>query len=273
MHVAQRAPQETLLEDGAAEGAAGADDVPWHRFPRGPLPGNFLHEQLEWMGNEGFAIAGDASFDSRLGTRCERAGWGHRQQDTVAWLRAVATTPLPVLGAPLSGIGSVLPEMEFWFPSERLSSAALDRLCARHLLGDTARPKLPRRELHGMLKGFADLVFEHEGRYWVLDYKSNSLGAGDAAYHKQALAAGMAQHRYDVQGALYMLALHRLLRSRLGARYAPQQHLGGALFLFLRGIANPHTHGCHWLEARPELLDGLDKLLDEGSRLEHDIDA
>jgi exodeoxyribonuclease V beta subunit len=262
----RRAQEETLLEDGDASGPTRADDAPWHRFPRGSVPGNFLHEQLEWMGNEGFACVEQANFDTRLAARCERAGWGNRQEDAVAWLRAVASTPLPVLDAPLSALDGVLPEMEFWFPAERLSSAALDKLCARHLLGDTPRPALPKRELHGMLKGFADLVFEHDGRFWVLDYKSNALGSGDGAYHKQALAAGMAAHRYDIQGAIYMLALHRLLRSRLGVDYDPEQHLGGALFLFLRGIANPHTRGCYWLEAKPALLDGLDQLLDEAAQ-------
>ncbi|MEC5160577.1 MULTISPECIES: exodeoxyribonuclease V subunit beta [unclassified Janthinobacterium] len=263
VHVPQRAKEETLLEDeDDAQASARGDDAPWHRFPRGSVPGNFLHEQLEWIGSEGFGIVDDAGFAARLGARCERAGWGHRQEDAVAWLRTVATTPLPMLGAPLVAIEALLPEMEFWFPSERLGTDGLDRLCSRHLLGDAPRPALPKRQLHGMLKGFADLVFEHQGRYWVLDYKSNALGAGDAAYHKQALAAGMAAHRYDIQGAIYMLALHRLLRSRLGEHYDPARQLGGAIFLFLRGIANPHTHGCYWLEPQMALLDGLDTLLD-----------
>jgi exodeoxyribonuclease V beta subunit len=174
----------------------------------------------------------------------------------------VATTPLPQLGAPLAALEAVLPEMEFWFPSLHLNSAALDRLCAASLLDGVPRPMLPERELYGMLKGFADLVFEHEGRYWVLDYKSNSLGAGDAAYSRAAMAAGMAAHRYDIQGAIYMLALHRLLRSRLGDGYDPARQLGGALFFFLRGIANPATRGCYLLEPDLTLLDGLERLLD-----------
>ncbi|QNA89458.1 hypothetical protein G4G28_15015 [Massilia sp. Dwa41.01b] len=170
-------------------------------------------------------------------------------------------TPLPPLGARLSDIENTVPEMEFWFPSDELALGALDRLCRRRLLGNTPRPTLPERALHGMLKGFADLVFEYEGRYWVLDYKSNALGSGDAAYTKRAMEEGMAGHRYDIQGAIYMLALHRLLKSRLGDAYDPAQQLGGAIFLFLRGIANPATHGCCLLEPDIELLDGLDQLL------------
>ena len=262
--VPMHAQQETLLDDApdaTLPATVRHDDAPWHRFPRGSVPGNFLHEQLEWMGQEGFAMADDEHFARNLGRRCERAGWGHRQEDAIAWLHTVALTPLPQLGVALAEIVTLLPEMEFWFPSGRLASARLDALCSRHLLGKLARPVLPERELHGMLKGFADLVFEHEGRYWVLDYKSNSLGAGDAAYSHAAMAHAMAAHRYDIQGAIYMLALHRLLKSRLGDAYHPAEQLGGAIFLFLRGIANPVTRGCYLIEPDLALLDGLDALL------------
>ncbi len=258
-----RAQEQTLLEEDPVQPAQRTEDAPWHRFPRGSVPGNFLHEQLEWMGQEGFAIAGDEQFAARLGQRCERAGWGHRQDDAVAWLRTVALTRLPPLGAALADLGPVLSEMEFWFPSAHLNSAALDQLCAARLLENTARPILPERQLHGMLKGFADLVFEHEGRYWLVDYKSNALGAGDSAYSRAAMAVGMAAHRYDIQGAIYMLALHRLLKSRLGQDYDPVAQLGGAIFLFLRGIVNSQTHGCYLIEPDLALLDGLDALLGE----------
>jgi len=262
-----RAKEETLLEEAHVQAQAPRQasgpiqDTPWHRFPRGAAPGNFLHEQLECLALEGFSSVHESGFDARLGARCERAGWGNRKDDAIAWLREIAITPLPQLGASLSELGAVLPEMEFWFPSRHLDSAALDRLCTRSLLDGAGRPALPERELHGMLKGFADLVFEHAGRYWVLDYKSNALGANDAAYSGAAMAAGMAAHRYDVQGAIYMLALHRLLRSRLGEHYDPARQLGGALFLFLRGIAHPPTRGCYLLKPDLALLDGIEQLL------------
>jgi exodeoxyribonuclease V beta subunit len=263
-----RAQDQTLLEEDTATPLARADEAPWHRFPRGSVPGNFLHEQLEWIGQEGFDSVDGAQFETRLGTRCERAGWGRRTQDAIVWLRRVATTELAPLAASLAQIGTLIPEMEFWFPAEQLSSVALDRLCSAHVLPGLARPALPERALHGMLKGFADLVFEHEGRYWVLDYKSNWLGAGDAAYSQSAMAACMAAHRYDIQGAIYMLALHRLLRSRLGAAYDPARQLGGAMFLFLRGIANTDTRGCHLIGPAPALLDGLDQLLDNEAEMD-----
>ncbi|GAB3454852.1 exodeoxyribonuclease V subunit beta [Massilia terrae] len=257
-----RAQDETLLEEPDAVAVPSTvDDLPWHRFPRGSVPGNFLHEQLEWMAQEGFAIVHDQHFDSRFTQRCDRAGWANRKDDALEWLRVVTTTALPPLGAALADIDQPLPEMEFWFPSERLAVGELDRACRERLLGGIDRAVLPERELHGMLKGFADLVFEHEGRYWVLDYKSNALGVNDAAYTRRAMAGGMAAHRYDIQGAIYMLALHRLLKSRLGDAYDPARQLGGAVFLFLRGIGNAATRGCYLLEPDIELLDRLDQLL------------
>ncbi|MFC0170099.1 exodeoxyribonuclease V subunit beta [Pseudoduganella danionis] len=266
--------QEDLLQGEVVTAGAvqKVDDVAWHRFPRGSVPGNFLHEQLEWLGKEGFAMVAQDSFAIRLARRVERAGWGNRLQDTETWLRQIVSTPLPHLQAPLSAIRQPLPEMEFWFPSERLNTTALDALCVQYLLDGVARPALPERELHGMLKGFADLVFEHEGRYWVLDYKSNALGGSDASYHTAALVTAMAEHRYDIQGAIYLLALHRLLQSRLGARYDAARHLGGTLFLFLRGIANEHTRGCYLITPDPGLLDGLDLLLEAPALAQDEVD-
>ena len=259
-----RAKEQTLLEEEPAVATPPRiEDAPWHRFPRGSVPGNFMHEQLEWLAGEGFGCLEDPACEARLVQRIERAGWANRLDDALAWLRAIVSTGLPPLGAALADLQEVLPEMEFWFPSERLDLPRLDRLCRERIFKGLERPVLPERALHGMLKGFADLVFEHEGRFWVLDYKSNALGPNDAAYTQAAMEAGMLEHRYDIQGTIYMLALHRLLRARLGQAYRPQQQLGGAVFLFLRGIANPATRGCCLIAPDPELLGGLERLLDK----------
>ena len=259
-----RAQEQTLLEEAPQVFTPPRiEDVAWHRFPRGSVPGNFMHEQLEWLAREGFDCLDQPHCATRLRQRIERAGWGNRLDDAMTWLRAIVDTPLPPLGAALRDLHGVLPEMEFWFPSERLDLPALDDLCRAHLLNGIERPVLPERALHGMLKGFADLVFEHAGRYWVLDYKTNALGPGDAAYSQAAMAAGMAEHRYEIQGSIYLLALHRLLRARLGEAYEPEYQLGGAIFMFLRGIANPDTRGCRVLAPDLELLDGLERLLDK----------
>ena len=237
----------------------------WHQFPRGSRPGQFLHEQLEWMGNEGFNIVDETSFAQRFNARCERAGWDNRQEEALAWLSNVAATPLLPFNRTLKQIDTSMPEMEFWFSSERMATGELDQFCKERLLDGTPRADLPGRDLHGLLMGFADLVFEQDGKYWVLDYKSNYLGTDDSAYHQPALAHAMAAHRYDVQAAIYLLALHRLLKSRLGSAYSVESHLGGAIFLFLRGIDNQETHGCYHVSPDTALMNGLDRLFSESA--------
>ena len=107
-----------------------------------------------------------------------------------------------------------------------------------------------------------DLVFEHEGRYYVLDYKSNKL----PGYGPAELEAAMLAHRYEVQATLYLLALHRLLKARL-PDYDYDRHVGGALYLFLRGIDQPGA-GLHRLQAPRALIEALDQAFAEGRPLQ-----
>lgn len=266
-------PLRLLLDDepgpAPAEAAAQrrAGDEAWHQFPRGAFAGNFLHDQLEWLAGEGFALDELPALQQALQRRCERQGWGHRAEEVLAWLRRVCSTALPPLGVALAGLDRALPEMEFWLPSDGLDTRAVDALCHRHLLPGRIRPALVERHLRGLLMGFADLVYEQDGLFGVLDYKSNALGTHDADYTKAAMEAAMLEHRYDVQAALYLLALHRLLRTRLGAAYEPAQQLHGAVYLFLRGVGTASA-GAYHLAAPLALIEALDSLLPQGSAAE-----
>jgi exodeoxyribonuclease V beta subunit len=108
-----------------------------------------------------------------------------------------------------------------------------------------AGPTLATR-LRGYLTGSLDLVFRlggRAGRYFVADYKTNWLGPpGEdlSAWHYRpaALEAEMRLSHYALQATLYLVALHRYLRWRLPA-YDPQANLGGALYLFVRGMTGP----------------------------------
>ena len=95
-----------------------------------------------------------------------------------------------------------------------------------------------------------------------MDYKTNYLGPDGSAYDAAALSQAMLKHRYDVQAALYLLALHRLLQHRLGALYAPDTHLGGALYFFLRGLDGP-AQAVHTVPVMLPLLHGMEDLLKE----------
>jgi exodeoxyribonuclease V beta subunit len=102
------------------------------------------------------------------------------------------------------------------------------------------------------------LLFEHEGRYYILDYKSNALGGGDQDYTREVMRDAIAHARYDLQYVLYLLALHRLLSSRLQG-YDYDTHVGGAIYLFLRGIQGPAS-GVHFEKPPKSLILALDRL-------------
>ncbi len=241
-----------------------------HLFPRGPNPGTFLHGLLEMAGRDGFAqVASDpAALREQIARRCQRRGLDAWIEPLNSWLGSLLTTPLKLEGdarVALAELTVYQPELEFWFETQRVDVRQIDALVQRHVLPGVPRPALLPDRLNGMFKGFIDLVFEHQGRYYVVDYKSNWLGEGDAAYTDEAMQATVASHRYDLQYVLYLLALHRQLQLRL-PDYDYDRHVGGALYLFLRGSRAP-GQGIH--RARPpcELIEALDALF-KGQLLE-----
>ncbi|MCO8163918.1 exodeoxyribonuclease V subunit beta [Pseudomonas sp. 21LCFQ010] len=246
----------------AREAVPGATDI--HRFPRGPNPGTFLHGLLEWAGKEGFALTASDPEGVRdtVARRCSRRGWDSWIKPLSDWLLDLLQMPLPLPGnASLSGLeqpNQYRIEMEFWFASRQVDVLRLDELVRRHTHRNLPRAPLQPAALNGMFKGFIDLTFEHEGRYYVADYKSNWLGADDDAYTPAAMETAMLEHRYDLQYVLYLLALHRQLKARL-ADYDYDQHMGGALYLFLRGNRAP-GQGVYFTRPPRELIESLDLL-------------
>ncbi|NDU86285.1 MAG: ATP-binding domain-containing protein, partial [Ferrovum sp.] len=227
-----------------------------HLFPRGSYAGKFLHDQLHWLAEQGFALRTNPLLPARLQQRCERQGWGQWATVVETWLKEIVTTSLPPLGASLEQLTQFLPEMEFWFPVHAVDCTALDRLCQTWILPSLPRPPLTPRTLKGLIMGFADLVFEWQGKLWVLDYKSNYLGKVDEDYSQEALEKTLVAHRYELQGALYLTALSRLA----ARRHSPPLPLGGSIHLFLRGIQSS-TGGCIVLPAEPTWLVQMEAAL------------
>jgi exodeoxyribonuclease V beta subunit len=127
-------------------------------------------------------------------------------------------------------------------------------------------PVLAFAPLRGYLRGFIDLVFEHQGRFHVLDWKSNHLGDTAAHYEPAALQAAMAAQGYHLQLLLYTLALHRWLQQRLRG-YDYEMHMGEGLYLFVRGVRPGWQDevgrpcGVHAWRPPRELIEALSALL------------
>ncbi|WLS79769.1 exodeoxyribonuclease V subunit beta [Erwinia pyri] len=204
-----------------------------HTFPRGAAPGTFLHglfEDLDFTQ----PINDEWLAEQLLGQGHDPAWLPVMKQ----WLERILQTPLDDSGVSLSQLPTDKRqvELQFYLPIQRMLTAeALDRLIRRYDPLSAECPPLNFQQVQGMLKGFIDLVFLWQGKYYLLDYKSNWLGASAEDYTPQAMAQAMQSHRYDLQYQLYCLALHRYLRHRL-ADYDYQHHFGGVFYLFLRGV-------------------------------------
>lgn len=235
-------------------------------FPKGARPGTLLHSLFETID---FQSAGGDSLAEHIASLLLQDGfdesWAPVLQQQV---EAVLDTPLetgfgePVRLRDLSAERKQV-ELEFFLPMGRVTAPALTALCQQYDPLSRGNKPLSFATVQGMLKGFIDLVFEWQGRWYLLDYKSNHLGMSPADYSRPALERAMAEHRYDLQYQLYSLALHRLLTLRLPG-YDFEQHFGGVFYLFLRGM--PQGGIFHTRPSR-ELVLGLDKLFREGSEL------
>jgi exodeoxyribonuclease V beta subunit len=122
----------------------------------------------------------------------------------------------------------------------QVNTVALDQAVGAAIVAGASRPVLLPDRLNGMLKGYIDFVFCHAGRYYVVDYKSNYLGADARSYDRSSMTECILAHRYDLQYTLYTLALHRLLKARL-PDYDYARDVGGVIYLFLRGAAADGT--------------------------------
>ncbi|MEH8017498.1 exodeoxyribonuclease V subunit beta [Rheinheimera muenzenbergensis] len=261
---------DALLQEEANEQPAYSEQqLSIHDFPRGAVPGTFLHQLLEDAQQHGFANCDAGFISALLQRRLTEQNWLDWQPVLTPWLAQMLQTRLVGAQLALSGLQQVRAELEFWLQSCHVKVLQLDALVSAAILPGQPRPALLPDTLNGMLKGFIDLTLQGgDGRYWVLDYKSNWLGPDDSAYSEPAMQQMLLHKRYDVQAALYMLALHRLLKLRQpGYLQAPQQYIGGALYWFIRAPAP----GQLLLEADVKLLRQLDALF-AGEPLQRETD-
>lgn len=241
-------------DQGESNAAAPEDFTSLFTFPRGRIAGSCLHGLLERLdfnrpaGQQQRLVAEaleQASIDPR---------W---QAATVRWLDDLLAVELPGACA-LNAVAAQdrINELSFLFPLEQVDLRRFNGL----LEGAGFRPlTAPGAVLQGLMKGFIDLVFRRQGRYCIVDYKSNHLGPTLAHYTPEAIAACMDSHQYHLQSLIYTLALHRYLRSRI-ARYHYDDHVGSAYYLFLRAMHPAHPPGAGIHVSRPDfsLIAALD---------------
>ncbi len=234
-------------------------------FPRGRRAGLLFHRLLE-----------DLDFTARdaAGTRALARDHLRRSGFAEDWAEVLAGAVDDVLDTPLAdGLrlrdlddGRRRNEVGFCYPIHRLSGAGLLRAVPTLAATDIAMPRFTFSPRSGLMKGFVDLVFEHQGRYFLADWKTNWLGAGPTDYTAERIAAEMHHHHYDLQYYVYAVALHRYLQRRI-PDYAYDRHMGGVYYFFVRGMtpATGMTRGVYFDRPDAATIAALDALFAGGA--------
>ncbi len=256
---------ETVPPPAPASTADAADER--FRFPAGPGPGRLFHALMERVD---FGKGDERAAEAEAERMMPQYGIALRWRE--AFARAVCATldtPLDASGLRLRDLepARCLRELAFLYPVARITPAALNRVLGRGP-GAVPDPEGPSRlvfdPLHGFLKGYIDLVFEARGKIYILDYKSNLLGHSPDDYLPERLAREMAVADYDLQVALYCVAIRRLLLSRGWTATDFDRRFGGVFYLFVRGLtpSDGPARGVHFTRPEPARVAELSDLFD-----------
>jgi exodeoxyribonuclease V beta subunit len=226
-------------------------------------------EKIDFAGDDRAAIS------ETVGTTLRRFAYGSEWveplTDMVERVREVPIGPLGGPGGERFSLSSVpgtdcLVEMDFFFPLGALTPEKLAE-ALRPAAGGAVPADFPDRvarlsfgEIKGFMRGFIDLVFRHNGRWYLLDWKSNHLGDSVADYGFEALQREMADHFYILQYHIYAVALDQYLRTRLKG-YDYETHFGGVAYVFLRGVDGEEGGGVFWDRPGVALMGGLREAL------------
>lgn len=269
---------EDELNLAELENRATAQPIAWIKqyFPKGTLAGNFLHEIFEQIDfqrpqtwREEIRRRFKNTYQGLWSALLEQYQQHFPEQENaeqqlyewiVAWLAEVLQTPLNH-GFQLQQLvtGQYLSECPFYLA---LSDRVLAMQRVQQLFEEYGidMPELLEAKSARYLNGSIDLVYFDGQRYHIADYKSNYLGAEQVDYQQAQIAESMSLSSYWLQAALYLVALHRYLSVKL-QDYDMQQHLGGAFYLYLRGMNGQAQQGYFYWKPEDEFILRLDAIL------------
>jgi len=242
-------------------------------FPKGARAGTFFHDILE---HYDFTETDAEELKQLAAIKLQQYGFDSAWRETVCrTLNKVLSISLhPDLAElKLSSIpmGARINEMEFYFPLNYLAPRDLVKVFGQVSQSGELKSfsshlgKLDFRPRQGFMKGYIDLIFHHNGRFYLVDWKSNYLGSELADYDQTALIHAMHTELYTLQYHLYALALHQYLRYQQPG-YSYEEHFGGVFYVFIRGV-EPRVgpgNGIFFDLPAPELIHQLGKALIPG---------
>jgi len=274
----QQAEDELELTQIIIDERPVSQPIAWikQNFPKGALAGNFLHEIFElidfqqpdtWVEEIRRRFKNTyQSLWSDLFSLYQQQFPEQPQAEQLLY-QWIAEWLQDVLATPLNGefqlkqliAGQYLSECPFYLSlSDRV--LAMQRIQQLFEEYDIFMPELLEAKSARYLNGSIDLVYFDGQRYHIADYKSNYLGADQSDYGAEQIADSMSLSSYWLQAGLYLVALHRYLRVKL-QNYNIAEHLGGASYLYLRGMNGQAQQGYFYWKPNDEFILRLDAIL------------
>lgn len=241
-----------------------------HSFPAGTQAGNFFHDTFE---NIDFS-----KNEHRDVIEAQLKKHGIKKADSILAQEIILATLRVELNKHkgesfrLSQLKpeNMIPEMEFHINSPDFSFSELGQHLAKTNSSCIFTSYLTNKNDSNPLqfnqqffKGFIDLTFKINNQYFIIDWKSNLLTGEQKAFEATALPKAMLDADYLLQYHLYILALHRYLKTTLQGQYNYMENLGGAYYLFLRGIHKPDNQDDGIFFDCPEesVIEAMDEFL------------
>ncbi len=230
------------------------------QFPKGALSGIFFHEIFE-----------ESDYQNLESIKKISLGKIQKYRISEEWISAVIKSVKDILELEINsekkifklnqlGTASRLNELEFYFPLTKFNSIEFIEIInkfEKKIITSTL-PEINQTD--GFIKGFIDLVAENNGRYYIIDWKTNHLGDSVEDYNIESLKSAMDEGNYFLQAIIYSFAVHRYLKSRI-KDYSYEKHFGGSLYVFIRGVSGGPDSTFFYYKPEEELINRLDLYL------------
>lgn len=244
------------------------DHFIFKELPRGAHIGNVLHDMFEFSD-----FTNDASWSENIEKALGRYYPSCLQKEEIKeryiknllqLMKLTVETKFEINGQPIR-LNQVdnqhrVNELEFNFPiPELFQPTDLEKLVSDE--NDPRSVATSDSKVYGMMNGFVDLFFKHNGKYYILDWKSNFLGDKIEDYSKEGLIQGMNESNYHLQYLLYTVAIDKYLSNRLGEGYNFEEHFGGVCYVFLRGVRDGEEIGFFVQDVKKEELEKMKEII------------
>jgi len=226
----------------------GEEKDPIFKFPAGANAGSFMHDVFEYLD-----FSDSSKWEDLIVGKLK-----HHNYDSKKWTPVILRMVEQVMAAELEPGLSLnkldridrLEEMEFHFPMSpgflpELADSLPESSLLGKYLGRLNRDDCRKIEENGYLNGLVDLIFRSNGKYYVLDWKSNKLGGRAEGFGTKEMEKEMLTHHYVLQYHLYVVATHRFLSSRM-KDYSYERNFAGVYYLFVRGMKVGSENGIYF---------------------------